>query len=474
MNRFLRPVWYAALLLIACCVPLDVLGADPTREDVLQAMKKAATYYHDRVAVHGGYVYYSSLDGKVRIGEGEATPSQIWIEPPGTPTVGMAYLTAYQATQDELYLNAAIDAARALAYGQLKSGGWTHLIDFDPASKDAGAYRNGKGGRRNNSSLDDGITQSALTFLMRIDQVLKFQDREIHDAASTALDALLNAQFANGGFSQVWVGPAEPRPVIKARFPDYDWRTEHRMKEYWAMYTLNDDVARFVAETLVTAHEVYQDPRAISALRKLGDFLILAQLPDPQPAWAQQYDKEMCPAWARKFEPPAVTGDESEDAMEALLIIHAHTDDAKYLEPIPRAIAYLRRSLLPDGRLARFYELKTNKPLYMNSKYELTYDDNDVPQHYAWKVPSHLDQLEKAYERAANGMSEKQPPPRTTSVSEAKKVLNDLDLEGRWLITADTARLKGQPEFKLGDKYLSSDLFSRNLTLLARYVGGAK
>ena len=36
-----------------------------------------------------------------------------------------------------------------------------------------------------------------------------------------------------------------------------------------------------------------------------------------------------------------------------------------YLKPIPRALAYLRRSLLSDGRLARYYELKTNKPLYL-------------------------------------------------------------------------------------------------------------
>ncbi len=58
------------------------------------------------------------------------------------------------------------------------------------------------------------------------------------------------------------------------------------------------------------------------------------------------------------------------------------TKDRKYLQPIPGALAYLRASLLADGRLARYYELKTNRPLYMNRRgktYTLTYDDSNFP-----------------------------------------------------------------------------------------------
>ena len=55
---------------------------------------------------------------------------------------------------------------------------------------------------------------------------------------------------------------------------------------------------------------------------------------------------------------------------------------------MPPALAYLKKSLLPDGRLARFYELKTNKPLYFTKTYELTYDDSDMPTHYSFKCPT--------------------------------------------------------------------------------------
>jgi hypothetical protein len=82
-------------------------------------MRKAAVFFRTKVASHGGYVYYYSVDLKQRWGEGAATENQIWVQPPGTPTVGMTYLKACQATNDPFYLDAAVDATEALIYGQL-------------------------------------------------------------------------------------------------------------------------------------------------------------------------------------------------------------------------------------------------------------------------------------------------------------------------------------------------------------------
>ena len=121
-------------------------------------------------------------------------------------------------------------------------------------------------------------------------------------------------------------------------------------------------------------------------------------MPDPQPGWCQQYTQQMVPMWARKFEPPAVSGWESQDAMRTLIRIARVTGDKKYLEPIPKALAYFNKSLLPDGRVARFYELRTNKPLYMNARYELTHDDTAAPDHYGWKQPARFKEIEALYD----------------------------------------------------------------------------
>lgn len=464
--------------LVMVLVSQTLLAQDDLTSRTLAAMKQATGFYHEQVAVQGGYVYEYSLDLKLRQGEGKAAATEIWVQPPGTPTVGMAYVAAFEATGDKQFLTAAVDAARALLYGQLESGGWTASIDFDPKGPHADRYRNGKGRAKgkNYSTLDDDKSQAAVCLLIKVDKALEFKDAEIHDATQLALKSLLAAQFANGGFPQGWKEPVSMQPVKPASYPNYDWRTENRIKEYWDYYTLNDGLAGTVARTLHLAHQTYGEAKYRDALLKLGDFLILAQMPEPQPAWAQQYNFDMQPMWARKFEPPAISGRESEDAMETLLFLYEQTGDKKYLAPIEPAIAWMKRSLLADGQIARFYELQTNRPLYfVRDTYELTYDDSNLPTHYGFKARSRIDKIEKRYQELKQaGKFKKSVSNLRTLTKDATRIVSELDDEGRWLsndkgepVTAST-HLKGQASV------ISSELFSRNLERLSEYMSAVR
>lgn len=477
-REMLRALWMSSWMVSVLLALQSALVADgpdgarsPLADDATAAMKKAGTFYREQVSKHGGYVYFYSLDLDQRWGEGLASPDQIWVQPPGTPTVGMAYLTAYDATGDEYYLTAAREAAEALAYGQLRSGGWSNSVDLR-GRKLGQRFSGGSRRKDGTTSLDDGQTQSAIQFVVLTDEALSFKHTEIHQSAITALDALLAAQFPNGAFPQGWKGPVSKQSVLAASYPDYDWRTEGRIKNYWDMYTLNDNVCGYVAETLIVANRVYNDDKYKVALGRLGDFLVLAQMPDPQPAWAQQYNYDMHPIWARKFEPAAIAGDESQEVIETLIKISLAKGDAKYLEPIPRAMTYLKRSLLQDGRLARYYELKTNKPLYMvrrGKSYTLTYDDSNLPNHYGWKWDSRLGELQDQYEavRSSSNVRAKRKP---VNESDIRKIISDLDETGRWVSTYAGERLVGQAKMQLGAKYISSELFSRNLAMLSEFV----
>ncbi|MBX6313601.1 MAG: pectic acid lyase [Isosphaeraceae bacterium] len=466
-----RGLWLSFLLLGAFGAgPLPVQQTGPElREEAARALKKAASFYREKVASHGGYVYYYSVDLEQRWGEGKASPETIFVQPPGTPTVGMAYLRAYAATGDRYYLEAAREAAEALVYGQLQSGGWTQVIHFGPAKR-VGKYRNGRGGNWNVSSLDDGQTQAALQMLIRTDRALNFQHAGIHEAARYGLDALLAAQFPNGAFPQVWTRPVEPKPVLKAKFPDYDWRVEGKVKNYWDYYTLNDNLAGTVSDTLIVAHQVYKEEKCRAALEKLGDFLILAQMPDPQPGWCQQYNYEMVPIWARKFEPPAITGWESQDVLETLIKIFRYTGQEKYLEPIPRALEYFKTCLLPDGRIARYYEFGTNKPLYMDARYQLTYDDSAAPSHYGWKQPARFEEIAKAYQDAKSGADPIRDRTTEELEEDVRRIIRELDAEGRWITTYAGERLVGQPKFSDSFRYISSAVFSHNIETLSEYL----
>lgn len=491
-----------------CCFPLLVLllgesawtQEPPRRTEVVATLRKATQFMHGEVARHGGYAWTSSVDGKLRHGEGVCGPGTIWVQPPGAPAVGVAYLDAYEATGEALHLKAAEEAARALVKGQLRSGGWQYRVEFDPQQRRAFSYRDGAklnlaalpktpvpGGwdvwkqRKHQDDmtvLDDDVTPSALRLLMCVDRALGFQDREIHEAVEYGLTSLLNAQYPIGAWSHNYDRfPTEPPsvehyPVLAASVPQEWSRTW--TKDFTGCYMLNDRITQNAVATLLLAWRVYDDRKYRDAAERGGEFLLLAQLPAPQPAWAQQYDRKMQPVWDRKFEPPAVTGLESQDVLETLLLLHRETGDRKYLEPIARAAAYLGKLRLADGTFARFYELKTDRPLYFTKDYRLTYGKDEAPAHYGFAHPSRLASIEAAYKRQAplKGEELRREPAQPAAqelAAQVRKIIAAQDARGAWTepgAVRDAAGRKVTPP----EGVVQSQTFIENMTALCRYL----
>src|SRR5687767_9032113 len=123
----MRWVWVIVPLGLAV-LPLQAA----TPQEARTALRKAVGFFRTNVAVNGTYVWQYSPDLAMREGEGKTTPTQGWVQPPGTPAVGLALLKAFEATKDSYYLDAARETAHGLIQGQLKSGGWSYPIEFDP------------------------------------------------------------------------------------------------------------------------------------------------------------------------------------------------------------------------------------------------------------------------------------------------------------------------------------------------------
>lgn len=416
----------------------------PSRERVQQALRKAVEFYRTKVSTQGGYHFSYTEDlsyGRSEHGEG---PTQVEVQRQGTPLVGMTYLTAYEATRDPYYLEAARETAYALVKGQYCSGGWDYTIEFDPAKRKQYPYR-ADGACEGSASpgarvttLDDNITQGATRLLMRVDRELRFQDSKIHEATRFALDSLVKAQYPNGAWPQRYNRFPDPEqfPIQRANYPE-SWPRTWPGPNYQSHYTFNDNSIVDVIDLMLEATRIYNEPRYMTAAEKGGDFILLAQMPDPQPGWAQQYDQGMHPAWARRFEPPSITGGESQSVMQILLVLYRETGKNKYLEPLPRALDYYRRSTLPETDrpsehharacppgticMARFYELKTNRPLYITKGtrasvrsqpevivdgYQLSYSDESVITHYGVLVNGNrLKSIAAEYDRLAKADS---------------------------------------------------------------------
>ncbi len=462
----------------------ELPAAELAPAEVRQALVRAAEFYTRQVATHGGYVYRYSADLQKSEGEGKTTRDTVWVQPPGTPTVGLALLEAWERTGEPVLLEGATAAGDCLIQGQLRSGAWNDRIEFEQSARRKFAYRFDppiKKRQFNVSTFDDGKTQSALSFLIRLDAARKFQDARLHEAVSFALEAVLKNQFPNGGWGQGFETPPDPAkyPVEPASYPE-SWPRKYPGGDYWWYYTFNDNAIADTIEMLLLAGEVYREGRYRASALKAADFILLAQMPEPQPAWAQQYDFQMHPVWARKFEPAAISGGESQGLIRTLLSVYIETGDRKYLEPIPRALAYLKRSELPDGRLSRFYELQTNNPLYLTKTYELTYDDGDLPTHYGFQVSSRVDDLQKQYDRTAalpadklvgQRMSRAAPKGSQPSPSEVVRVIEGLDDRGAWV---ETGRLKYHGKADSTDRIIESATFAKNLDVLSRAVAARR
>ncbi|MBO0720142.1 MAG: hypothetical protein J2P41_04930 [Blastocatellia bacterium] len=456
--------------------------AQVTRAQAEAALRKSAQFYLEKVSTKGGYHYYYTEDlsyGRSEHGEG---PTQIEVQREATPIVGLAYLLAYDATGDRFYLEAARAAANALVLGQQCSGGWDYLIEFDPEKRKSYPYRSDNNCEVKNSNqyyttLDDNVTQGAMRLMMRVDRDLKFADKKIHEAVLFALAQLMKAQYPNGAWPQRYYQFPNPAkyPIKKASYPESWSRTWPGGTAYRSLYTFNDNAIADLIDMFLEAWRIYGDERYRSTAVKGGDFILLAQMPEPQPAWAQQYDLEMHPAWARIFEPPSVTGGESQGIIRILFVLYQETGDRKYLESAQRALEYLKRSVLPpvekpsearrrfkpgEPVLARFYELRTNRPLYITKGtrvsvqqrgatlvggYQISYTDESVIAHYNVLISgAQLAEIEAEYQRLSaadpakigrplklRGLSpwNHEESPRT----DVDKIIHSLDERGAWV-----------------------------------------
>lgn len=363
----------------------------------------------------GGYAWQWPPDISIAKGENREGNALIMIQPPGTPSIGLVFVRAWEATKDPLYLQGAREAAQALMWCQLSSGGWDSDFDFDPRKARQYHFRRDlecgdreRAGRHGDSTLDDQKTQSALLFLLELAALPDSKDdKALQHAVKFGFDGLLAAQAPNGGWGQHFDGPADAStPVVKAKTPS-QWPRIWPGGKYTQHYTLNDGNIQQVIRLLLRAYELTKEERYLAAAEKAGDFLLLARLPHPQPAWAQQYNREMEPVWARKFEPPAISSTESLGALEGLHELWLVTGDDKYIQPHQEVLAWLEKSKLPDGQWARFYELGTNKPLYCVAEtYELTYDDKNLPTHYGFKIDELGKDIVKLKEKIAQPREE--------------------------------------------------------------------
>jgi PelA/Pel-15E family pectate lyase len=267
--------------------------------------------------------------------------------------------------------------ARALAgiivQYQTPEGGWPKNHDMtEPPSAE---FLADKKYDHRAPTIDNGGTTTQLELLARV--IAAGGDSTLRAAFERGFDYLLAAQYPNGGWPQYF-------PLIPG---------------YYSHITYNDDAMVRVLGVLRAAaagDEPYafvdaaRRERAAAAVAKAIGCILRTQVKQNGrlTAWCAQHDETtFAPAWARNFEPPSLSGNESVGLVRFLMgvknpspeIIAAVQGAVTWLESVKITGLRVEETRDTDGKIdrhavadpagpvlwARFYDLETNRPIYM-------------------------------------------------------------------------------------------------------------
>ena len=269
---------------------------------------------------------------------------------------------------------------------QTASGGWPKNVDMTlPPSAE---FLASTAADHRAPTIDNGATHTQLRFLARV--VTATGEPRYRAAFERGFDYLLTAQYANGGWPQFY-------PLLKG---------------YYSHITYNDDAMTGVLEVLREASEgrspcAFVDgprrARAAEAVARGTACILRTQVrQDGRPTvWCAQHDEvTLVPAWARNYEPPSLSGEESAGVVRFLMgfaspspeVVAAIEGAVAWFKAVPIHGLRVDNTAGADGKKdrhvvadpaapalwARFYELGTNRPIFIGRDRIIRYDFNEI------------------------------------------------------------------------------------------------
>lgn len=296
----------------------------------------------------------------------------------GSVPVSVSWQVINQQTDSWYTTPEALSLAENILYYRNENGGWPKEIDMTERTEP----------RDDESTIDNDATTTQIEYLARV--YAASSCAEYGDAAVSGIEYLLEAQYDNGGWPQIYPG-AEGYP---------------------AHITFNDDAMVHVLNLLRdvsgrSEHYAFADAAlaasaAAAVERGIGCILATQIVSDGnETGWCAQHDEvTLEPAQARSYELPSLSGSEGADLFGFLMTIENPSPEV--IEAVQGAAAWFEAVKLTGIRVdetvdaaqptgedrvvvedpsapalwARFYELGTNRPIF-SSRCEVDECDDD-------------------------------------------------------------------------------------------------
>ncbi len=274
------------------------------------------------------------------------------------------------------------------------SGTTASFADILKNQQSDGGWRkfyNENEGEWSHSSIDNKATYTEIRRLAN--EYTRTKQQKYADAAVKGIQFLLKMQYANGGFPQVYNSKG------------YHTEITFNDNAMTNVLFLLEDVGNQKGDFSFISHTLAR--QAQQAVHKGVECILNTQIVSngKLTAWCQQYDaKTLQPAGARAFEVPSITASESVGIIQFL---QTRPADARIANSIQAAKQWFKSVEIKgyryerkhsDSRLtadptapplwARFYEINTNRPIFIGRdgvvKYQLQNIEQERRAGYAW------------------------------------------------------------------------------------------
>jgi PelA/Pel-15E family pectate lyase len=295
---------------------------------------------------------------------------------------------------------------------QTPSGGWSKAVAYDKGPRQPGMHWT----THSDSwyyvgTFDNRATTEQLIFLAKAFTATK--EPKYSAAFLKGLDYVFDAQFPNGGWPQVYplAGDYHDEITFNDDLMVHVLNLLREVAENKPEYSFVDDARRTKARDAVNA--------GVQCILKTQ--IIQNGL---RTVWCAQHDLlTLAPAAARKFEPASLSGGESLGIVRFLMDVEQPSAEVRVA--IEGAVAWFEAVKITGVEVvskpnaaggngvevianptappmwARFYELGTNRPIFIGRdaviRYNLAEIDRERAKGYSWYVKTPKDLLEKDY-----------------------------------------------------------------------------
>lgn len=270
---------------------------------------------------------------------------------------------------------------------QTDSGGWPKNVDMtQPPSAE---FLANTAPDHRWPTIDNNATTTQIRLLALVVTTATKDPRYI-TAVERGIDYLLASQYDSGGWPQFF-------PLRTGYYTHITYNDDAMANVLTLLRDVSEGAAPF------TFLDKPRQARAAAAVAHGVECIVRTQVKQngKLTAWCAQHDETtFAPAWARNFEPPSLSGEESVGIVKFLMSLKQPTPEI--IAAVEGAVTWLRASPIaglrvenftgaegkPDRRAvadpaapplwARFYELGTNRAIFIGRDRVIRYDFNEI------------------------------------------------------------------------------------------------